>query len=146
VNIEIEKQKTKITNDNPTTVYYHTPHLWKRIQWHIQRDSERSVLATEWRQTHSLNGTDTTHLLVCAQHSPTIFLLKKIKKSTWKHQKPPWPCNHPKIKNGLKVQEYSWMQTLFFRWSNSYFSLYMNNRKKNTLAQHIFDPGIKKYF
>jgi hypothetical protein len=88
VKIEIEKQKTKITNDNPTTVYYHTPHLWKRIQWHIQRDSERSVLATEWRQTHSLNGTDTTHLLVCAQHSPTIFLLKKIKKSTWKHQKP----------------------------------------------------------
>jgi len=66
--------KKTITNDNPTTVHHHTPHLWKRTQWHIQRDSERLVLATEWRQTHNLNSTDATHSLVHAQHSPIIFL------------------------------------------------------------------------
>jgi hypothetical protein len=42
----------------------------------------------KWHERHPLTST-----------CPTLinnFCIKKIKRSTWKYQKLPWPCNHPK--------------------------------------------------
>jgi hypothetical protein len=63
--------------------------MWKKTQWCIQIDGRKSSLAIEWCYTRCLNGADATHSLARVEHTPTTFMIKKLKIQHEKYKNTP---------------------------------------------------------